>query len=130
MPAGRPTKYDPDYCRQCVEAGQDGYSLTAFAGMIGTSRSTISKWADEHPEFSEAVHEAKAARAIWWEDRLRGVAMNGGGGGQGTVAIFGVRNVAPDDWTDKKEIDHRSGDQSMSPTRIEITAPDHTDSDT
>lgn len=103
MPAGRPSPYDPAFCDQVVEFCAEGYSLTGFAGKIGVCRDTISEWADKHPEFSVAVKQAKAVRAIWWEDRARQVATEGGPGGQSTMVIFGLKNHAPDDYRDKQE---------------------------
>ena len=54
-PVGRPTKYDPAYCDDVEAEMGNGLSLTAFAGVIGVSRSTINEWIDANPEFSEAV---------------------------------------------------------------------------
>lgn len=39
-----------------------------------------------------------------------------------TLVIFGLKNMAADDWRDKQEIDHQSSDGSMTPQRIEIVA--------
>lgn len=110
MPAGRPTAYKEAYCDQVVPFCAQGYSLTAFAGEIGVCRDTITEWADVHPEFSLSVKHAKAACARWWEDRLRGVALDGGPGGQATAAIFGVKNHAPHDFADKTQHEHTGPD--------------------
>lgn len=120
-PVGRPTKYDPEYCQEAIDYMAEGYSVTAFAGHIGVARSTVFKWAEEHPEFSDALKTAQAMAAMWWEDTLRTVARTGEG--NASAAIFGVKNRSTEDWKDKQEIDHRSPDGSMTPTRIEIVAP-------
>lgn len=96
----------------------DGASLTSFAAEVGVARSTINVWMEHNPEFSESVKIAKAKCAAWWEKLGRSGAQ--GGDANPTLVIFGLKNMAADDWRDRKELDHRSPDGSMSPTRIEI----------
>lgn|SRR5690625_2217981 len=91
----------------------DGYSVTAFAGHIGVARSTVFKWATDHPEFSDALKTAQAMAAMWWEDTLRQVARTGEG--NASAAIFGVKNRSNEDWSDKQELAHTSPDGSMTP---------------
>jgi hypothetical protein len=102
-PVGRPSKYSPDYCEGIVNFCSGGYSITAYAGEIDVARDTISEWASVHPEFSVAVNRAKAKLARWWEDRGRKVADEGGSGGQATMVMFGLKNLASDDFRDKTE---------------------------
>lgn len=90
----------------------EGASLTAFAGEIGVSRTTVSTWMEEHPEFLAAVHVGKAKCAAWWERAGRNIAMGNGGPGASTLAVFGMKNMAPDDWRDKTEVEH-SGQQTI-----------------
>src|SRR4051794_28248464 len=90
---GRPTKYDPRYCDDIVAFCGQGYSITAFAGSIHVARSTIQEWAAAHDEFSVAVKRAKAASALWWEQRSRTVAERGGGNGAATMIIFNLKNM-------------------------------------
>lgn len=120
-PVGRPSKYDPKYCDIAVEFLRDGYSVTALAGKIGVARSTVFKWAEENEEFSDALKTGQALAALFWEDRLRDVAMTGEG--NATAAIFGVKNRSREEWRDKHEVDHSSTDGSMKPTVIELVAP-------
>ncbi len=124
-PVGRPTKYDPAYCEAVVEHMAEGASLTSFAASIGVSRSTINLWIDANPEFMEATKRGKAVCAAWWERLGRNQAVSGQG--NATLVIFGLKNMAAEDWRDRKELDHQSSDRSMSPTRIEIV-PGGTDS--
>lgn len=118
---GRNSAYDPDYCDQIIDFMADGYSVTAFAGHVRVSRQTVYNWADQHPEFLDALETAKAAAALWWENRLRDSAEKGEG--NATAAIFGLKNRAAEDWRDRQEMDHRSSDGSMTPQRVEIVAP-------
>lgn len=104
MTAGRPSKYDPAYCDQVIDHCRDGASLTSFAAEIMVARSTINEWMEHHPEFSEAVKVAKAVCAAWWEKTARANAADGGG--NATLCIFGLKNMAADDWRDKIETEH------------------------
>jgi hypothetical protein len=119
MPGGRPTLYRDEYCAEVVEDCADGYSLTGFAAKIGVARQTITEWCDKHPEFSASVSRAKAARARWWEDRARGVALEGGPGGQATMVIFGLKNHAPEDYADRQEIVGAGGKDLIPPADID-----------
>lgn len=106
-PVGRPTKYEPRFCDEVVADMAEGYSLTAFAGRIGVSKSTLNEWMDAHPEFSDAVSCAKAARLRKWEGLGLDVAAKGSGGpGAATVIVFGLKNMGDDEWTDttKQEV--------------------------
>jgi DNA-binding XRE family transcriptional regulator len=107
-PGGRPSKYDQKYCAEAIQFMRDGYSVTAFAGHIGVARSTVFKWAEENEEFSDALKTAQALAALFWEDRLREVAMTGDG--NASAAIFGVKNRSREDWKDKVEQEHTGPD--------------------
>lgn len=104
MPGGRPTTYDPKYCQAVIEHMSEGASLTSFAASIMCSRSTINEWMAANPEFSESVKIGKALCAQWWENVSRTNAREGGG--NATLCIFGLKNMAPDEWREKQEIEH------------------------
>lgn len=110
MPAGRPSLYKDEFVERVVEFCAQGYSLTGFAGEIGVDRDTISEWCSRHQEFSVACKRAKALRARWWEDRARAVASDGGPGGQATMVIFGLKNHAPEDYSDRLKHEHTGAD--------------------
>lgn len=101
MPAGRPSKYEPRYCEEVVAAGKQGFSLTAFAGMIGVCRDTISEWAKVHEEFSAAVKRHAGARTHKLESDL----LAAPDGPTVTSRIFALKNAAPDEWRDRRELD-------------------------
>jgi len=116
---GRPSKYRDEYAEEVVTYCAQGYSLTAFAGTIGVCRDTITEWCDKHEAFSLAVKCAKAKSAAWWEDRAREVATNGGPGGQATMVIFGLKNHAREDYSDRQQIEHTGKDGGPIATTIE-----------
>jgi len=101
MPAGRPTSYKPEYCDAVVKHMAEGASLTSFAAEIGVARSSINEWMANNPEFSESVKRGKAACAAWWEKVGRTQAVEGGG--NATLVIFGLKNMAGDDWREKTQ---------------------------
>lgn len=116
MAGGRPSDYKPEYCDLVIQHMKEGASLTSFAASINCARSTINVWMEANPEFSEAVKAGKAHCAAWWEMVGRKNAVEGGG--NATLVIFGLKNMAGDDWREKQEIDHTSSDGSMTPKSI------------
>jgi len=105
---GRPSKYSPAYCNEVIECLAEGHSVTAFAGRIGVARSTVFKWAEEIPEFSDALKVGQAKATECWEKVLLKIAKDGGG--NATAAIFGLKNRAGDDWSDKVVTEHTGKD--------------------
>jgi hypothetical protein len=103
-PGGRPSKYDSAYCEQVIAFLAKGHSVTAFAGSIGVARSTVFKWAEQIPEFSDALKVGQARATEFWEKILADVATTGKG--NATAAIFGLKNRAHEDWADKQYNEH------------------------
>lgn len=99
---GRPTKYREAYCNEVIETMATGLSLTAFAGDIGVSRDTVNEWQHVYPEFSDAVKVGKAKRTLALE---RGM-FAADSGPQVTARIFALKNADPDEWREKREVQH------------------------
>lgn len=116
---GRPTLYKTEYCDAIIKHCTDGASIASFAASIDVARDTIAEWANVHEDFSAALKAAKAKCAAWWEERARDVAM--GGDGNATMCIFGLKNMASQDWRDKQEVEH-SGEVKVA--AIEWVVPD------
>lgn len=102
MPAGRPSKFQEAYCNEVIEIMATGLSLTAFAGEIGVARSTINEWIEAYPQFSESVRVGKAKRTLALERGMLG-AENGPAV---TARMFALKNADPDEWREKKEVEH------------------------
>ena len=96
---GRPSKYSEAYRGEVISAGEEGLSLTAFAGIIGVARSTINEWINKHPDFSEAVKIHAAKRTLFLERGL----LSSDQGPKVTARIFALKNAAPEEWKDKIE---------------------------
>lgn len=67
MPAGRPTKYRPEFCDLIIKVGEEGGWLCEMAEACDVVRSTMDEWAANHPEFSEALTRAKQKAQAWFE---------------------------------------------------------------
>jgi len=119
----RPTKYKPEFCEAVIEHMENGASITSFAAEIDVARSTINEWMEHNPEFSEAVKRAKAKCAAWWERAGRMGAV-GEMDVNPTLVIFGLKNMAAEDWREKQEIDHRNPDGTMQPLVVVLDDDD------
>lgn len=123
MSGGRPTKYLPEYCEQVIEHMACGATLTSFAAEVNVARSTINEWIDNHPEFREATGIGKAKAAAWWEKVNRGLAT-GEKEGNATSTIFGLKNLAPEDWNDRKDLNlNHAGNVRHEVVRRIVEAP-------
>lgn len=80
-----------------------GYSLTAFAGLIGVNRDTLNEWMSQHQEFSEAVKQGKSLQLRSWETRGHNVADGNGGPGASTMVVFGLSNLGDGEWRNKQD---------------------------
>jgi hypothetical protein len=120
---GRPTSYKFEYCDAVIECMAQGLSLTAFAGTILVARSTINKWMEEHPEFSEATKVGQAARTLWLE---RGLYASDSGP-KTTAHIFGLKNSDPENWRDRVQNEHTGPNGGAIVQRIERVIVDPKD---
>jgi hypothetical protein len=59
MPAGRPTKYKPEYAKQAGKLCALGATDAQMADFFGVSISTINLWKVTYPEFSESISVPK-----------------------------------------------------------------------
>lgn len=123
---GRPSSYKDEYCETVVELGKAGFSVAQMCAHFDVSRQTIDNWAEVNSDFLEAFNRAKVHAQAWWEM-------------QGAVGLTAERfNAAVwkktmearfrEDYTERRELDHKSSDGTMTPTRVELVAPGHDDS--
>lgn len=102
---GRPTKYDPAFCEQVIELGEQGKSRTQIARTLGVVRQTLTDWEASHPEFSDAMSIAEEFSQAWWEDRgQEGISM--GKDFNGFVFSFQMKNRFRNQYSDKVEVKH------------------------
>ena len=65
---GRPTKYDPAYCEIAIELGRKGKSRESIAANLGIGWTTLNVWMESHPEFRDALDDAKVLEMDYWEE--------------------------------------------------------------
>ena len=71
-PVGRPTKYDPKFCKTVIECGKAGMSKIEMSCECGVySFEALKDWAKRETDFSEALEMALALSKAWWERQGR-----------------------------------------------------------
>ena len=107
MTAGRPTKYELQFCETVIELGKQGKSRVQIACFLDVDPKTLRDWAETHEEFSLALSRAKAEEQNWWETEaqlnLKSREFNAAVWKKSVEARF------RDDYTEKKEFEHSGG---------------------
>lgn len=129
---GRPSKYNPETHLVIVEAlAKRGLTVPQLAETLSVSPSTINKWMVEHPDFSEAIKEARDIsdesveatlfqRATGYSVKSEKIFMSKDGEivraptiehypPDPTSMIFWLKNRRPKEWRDKQEVEHSGG---------------------
>jgi hypothetical protein len=96
--------YREAYGEQAEQAMGEGYSLTAFAGLIGVSRRVVDGWIADYPAFADAVGRGQARRLMHWERAALEV-VERGGAGAASVILFGLKTWGGPDWADADKTD-------------------------
>ncbi len=81
-------------------------------------RSTFPEWEREYPEFSAALKRAKQKAQSWFERKARTNLENSGFNSPLWHKQMAARH--PDEYSERRQLDHRSGDGTMSP-KSELT---------
>lgn len=117
MPAGRPTKYKPEYCEMLVEHMREGFSFLSFGGLreVDCGQNTLYEWEKAHPEFQEAKIRGEQACRLQWEKL--GMKESKEAIPSGTYRLNMVNRFK--DWTDKKELEHIHTIRDLSDEEIE-----------
>ena len=103
MPAGRPTDYDPEYCKTVIELASQGKSKAQMAATIGVTRKTMWTWAQQYPEFLNAFELAEELCQQWWENVGQTYLVNTKDGDSLNTGLW-ARSMAarfPKDYTDR-----------------------------
>jgi len=59
MAAGRPTKYNKDYCEQAKKLCMLGLTDAELGAFFEVDEATINRWKLAHPEFCESLRQGK-----------------------------------------------------------------------
>jgi hypothetical protein len=99
---GRPSTYNPAYCKRVIELGKQGKSQVQIAVALDIPRSTMQSWADQHIEFSASLTRAKQCEQAWWED----IGQNGLTADKFNSAVWSKSMSARfrDDYTERREL--------------------------
>lgn len=100
--AGRPTDFKEAMGEEILQLMASGLSLAAAAAELGIHRQRVYEWVDRHPQFADTVKLAQAKRQLFLERRL----LSADAGPVVTSTIFALKNAGPDDWRDRKEVEH------------------------
>lgn len=98
-------KYNPDFCDLLVEHMRGGFTFESFSGRVGVHPSTIYKWKQKYPEFSEACEIGFRAALYHWE-QIHKNAADGTAKGNAAAIIFKLKNTFREWYKDRQEIDH------------------------
>ena len=97
--------YNRKFCQKLLNYMKTGKSFNSFAGSIGVSPTTASKWCDEHEEFREAREIGNAINMGTWEDMAVDQAKGETKGNSSTTS-FMMKNLHPEDYKDKQIIEN------------------------
>lgn len=146
MPAGRPTKYKPEFEEQAEKLCLLSATDEDLADFFEIAVSTLNKWKHDFPEFMEAIKRGKVQADARVAERLYNRAVgyqhpedkifNHNGEPlvvpttkhyppDATSAIFWLKNRQPEKWRDTKNINgtlnHRDG-TGLSDAELEAIA--------
>lgn len=110
---GRPSKYNEQMQahadRYVFDFNEQGDVIPSNSGLccwLGISRPTLHEWGRAYPEFSNTLEAIQSKQETMTLNKALVGDFNS------TIAKLVLANHG---YSDKQEIDHRSGDQSMSP---------------
>jgi len=137
MPAGRPSKYKPEYAEQAYKLALLGATDKEMADFFGVSEQTLNAWKQQHPKFFESLNEgkivadAKVAQRLYtraigykveeetYEDGVLKKTVVKEVVPDVTAAIFWLKNRQRDKWRDKHEIDATLNPGDLTPEQAE-----------
>lgn len=134
MAGGRPSKYDPKFCKIAYKMSLLGAIDKDLASAFEVNEDTINEWKKVYPKFSESLKKGKEPadanvvkslyqRAMGYKHKDLYITHH-----QGiivskdiikhyppdtTAAIFWLKNRQPDLWRDRQHIDHTSKDEKI-----------------
>jgi Homeodomain-like domain-containing protein len=132
MSRGRPTKYRAEYVTQAAKLAALGATDREVAEFFDVNEATVHRWKHEHPEFCESLKVGKETadarveqslyrRALGYSHDAVKIFMPANADSpvyadyvehhapDTTAAIFWLKNRRPDEWRDKRELEHSGG---------------------
>lgn len=127
---GRPTKYQPEFAEQARKLCVLGATDREVADFFGVDAATVYRWKHEFPEFCESMKVGKEAaddrveralyhRAVGYRHEVEKIVATPAGPQSvvieerlppdPTSAIFWLKNRKPDQYRDKRDVEHSGG---------------------
>lgn len=103
---GRKVRYRPIYAVVLIYHLGFGKSFESFHAVVGVAKSTIAKWGKEYESLRIAREIGEGRHRLGWEHILVESAKGNNKGNAASI-IFGLKNYYPDDFKDKREVDHK-----------------------
>ena len=110
---GPANKYNPTYCQRVKDLAQQGKFPEEWVAELGVVLATIYNWANEHPEFEMALHEAHWVLRAHWTRAVR-MSVQGEGMAPSTLALLLQRRF-PDTWGKNSINFHKHFEERNSP---------------
>lgn len=141
---GRPTDYREAYVEGARKLACLGATDAEIADFFNVDVRTIYRWKNTHDAFCQAlkagkdqadnrVERALYHRAIGYEQEEVKIFMPAGSdepvyatftakiAPDTTAAIFWLKNRRPEEWRDRRELDHSSKDGTMTPRGVDLS---------
>lgn len=128
MPAGRPSDYEPEFCKTAHAMAQQGATDREIAAALGISETSFYRYCNAHPEFRQAVQLGKESaddrverslyhRAVGYSfDAVKIMQSNG----EVLVEPY-VEHVPPDIGAIKFWLTNRRGDKWRERQNVDLT---------
>ncbi|MCA8251777.1 terminase [Burkholderia sp. AU31624] len=101
-----PTKFKPEFVELARNYCLLGATDVDLARFFGTTDRTIRTWKLQHPEFAEALEQAKEVA----DAEVVGALYTNALAGNVTAQIFWLKNRQPAKWRDKVDHEHAGKD--------------------
>lgn len=141
MAGGRPTKYKPEYVEQAAKLAALGATDAEMANFFEVTVSTFALWKVTYPELSDSLKDAKEIadrrvetalynRAMGYTHEDTDIRVVDGCVVETpilkhyppdtTAAIFWLKNRKPQEWRDKRDVEHSGSLQVTDMTDDEL----------
>ena len=93
-------------CKQAEELAARGLNRDQIADVLGFHRATLFEKQKEYPDFYDAIKRG-CSKGV---DKVANALYEGAMGGNTTAQIFYLKNRAPKDWQDRRDLTHAGPD--------------------
>ena len=107
--------------KDIMDMGREGKSQSHFIVYLNISRTAYYKLLEIDTDFRNTIAQAKELSKLWWFEKVRGGFENNDSKSiNGQLWSLVVRNMFPEDYVDKKEVDIQTQGQPIKDNKIEI----------